>query len=571
MAAPSAPSAAGGKGSGPQQHFASLYVGDLNQDVTEAVLFEVFNPVGPVASIRICRDSMTRKSLGYAYVNFHNVSDAERALDTLNYQSIKGRSCRIMWSHRDPAMRKAGSGNIFVKNLDKSIDNKALYDTFSLFGNILSCKVASDLAGNSKGYGFVHYESPEAAQTAIEKVNNMEIGSKTVQVCLFQKQDEREGGTIRFTNVYVKNVPADWDEAKLLELFKPYGNITSSVMMKDAKGRPYAFINYEDADHAAKAVEELNGKDLRAPGAEGEPEDGDKLFAGRAMTKAEREEELRKERQAQAGVNLYIKNLDEAIDDAKLTELFAPYGEVKSARVIMDEAGKSRGFGFVAYATPQEATKAVTEMHLKSISGKPLYVGLAERREERKERLESRFRGPKGMGGMGGFGKGKGMGKGMGMMGMGGKGMMGMMGGGPMGMRPNMQNMGPMYSMQQMQQMQMQQMQMGKGMMGMGGKGMMGMGGMQPKGMPKGGMQQMRPAQPMPQMGNPMASAAPGMQKQMIGEKLYQIIARTKPALAGKITGMMLEMDNGELAALLDNPAQLEAKVAEACRVLGQQ
>merc|ERR1740117_853549 len=121
--------------------------------------------------------------------------------------------------------------------------------------------------------------------------------------------------------------------------------------------------------------------------------------------------------------------------------------------------------------------------------------------------------------------------------------------------------------------MQMKGQQMGKG----GMPPMGGMPGMMQKGMP-GMPPQQRPPMPQAQQQMPgpqpinasvLAAAPPPVQKQMIGEKLYPAIAKYKPEMAGKITGMMLEMDNSELLMLLESDSQLKTKVDEAIIVLG--
>lgn len=234
------PAPVGGVNSGGANFLsASLYVGDLLPDVNEGLLYEIFNAVGPVASIRVCRDAVTRRSLGYGYVNYHNAADAERALDSMNFTDIKGKACRIMWSQRDPSVRRSGVGNIFVKNLQENIDNKQLYDTFSLFGNILSCKVVCDKeTGKSKGYGYVHYETNEAAANAIEKLDGMLIDGKEVQVGLFVRRDTRPDQA-SWTNLFIKNIPYEWDEERLRKEFEPFGEIASaSISMGKRKVFP---------------------------------------------------------------------------------------------------------------------------------------------------------------------------------------------------------------------------------------------------------------------------------------------------------------------------------------------
>lgn len=412
------------------QPSASLYVGELDPSVTEAMLFELFSQIGSVASIRVCRDAVTRRSLGYAYVNYNSTADGEKALEELNYTLIKGRPCRIMWSQRDPALRKTGHGNVFIKNLDTAIDNKALHDTFAAFGNILSCKVAQDEHGNSKGYGFVHYETDEAAQQAIKHVNGMLLNEKKVYVGHHipkkDRQSKFEEMKANYTNVYVKNINTDVTEEEFRELFSKYGEVTSSSLARDAEGksRGFGFVNFTNHDSAAKAVEELNGHEWR----------GQELYVGRAQKKHEREEELRKSYEAARlekqtkyqGVNLYIKNLTDDVDDDKLRQMFSEFGPITSAKVMRDmeptpaeaeadakekenakgdeedsdkaaaaaakkpeRKGKSKGFGFVCFSSPDDATKAVAEMNQRMINGKPLYVALAQRKDVRKSQLEA--------------------------------------------------------------------------------------------------------------------------------------------------------------------------------------
>lgn len=82
----------------------------------------------------------------------------------------------------------------------------------------------------SKGYGFVHFETQEAAERAIEKMNGMLLNDRKVCVGRFTSQKEREaelGARAKeFTNVYIKNFGEDMDDERLKELFGKFGNVS---------------------------------------------------------------------------------------------------------------------------------------------------------------------------------------------------------------------------------------------------------------------------------------------------------------------------------------------------------
>ena len=649
-------------------------------------------------------------------MNFHNVQDAERALDTMNFTEIKDRPCRIMWSQRDPSLRKSGVGNVFVKNLAAIVDNKGLFDTFSVFGNILSCKVATDDSGVSKGYGYVHYETAGAAQDAISKFNGSFIEDMEVHVGPFLRRQDRAGQS-DWTNLYVKQFPENWDDVRLKELFGAYGAVASVIINRDPEGksRGFGFVNFVDHPSAEKALSELANKTIEDPtatpvappaGEDGEPAvDATpvpvtfELYVNRAQKKSERSREIKTRLDAlnnervskYQGMNLYVKNLDDSITDEFFRETFAQFGTITSARIMRDPAAvaggpataASKGFGFICYSSPEEATRAVTDMNGKILRSKPIVVTLHQRKDLRRAHLAQTYapramrsvsypQGPNGMPmqypGMGMYGPQNGQQPNFPQRAGGpqfpyaaaGAAQFSPRGSNPRGMsfpggRGNGQNGAfpfpmPAYGMVPPQQGQMMPGQpfkrmangqsmsapMQQGMLGgapqtfrAGGRGAAasGRGGMMTAGagrtmMMGGGAMMMAPQQQMgmqmagrgggaaangikfnsnvrnqgqggpmmaqqmssapqqqpsgsslPGIGEPLddqalASAPPQQQKNILGERLYPLIYVHQPVQAGKITGMLLEMDNAELLNLIESPDALTQKIEEALIVL---
>jgi len=83
-------------------------------------------------------------------------------------------------------------------------------------------------------------------------------------------------------------------------------------------------------------------------------------------------------------MNIYVSNLSFNTNDAELNELFSKFGEVSSAKVIMDrESGRSRGFGFVEMPSEEEGKEAMAGLNNKEVEGRAMAVSVAKEREER--------------------------------------------------------------------------------------------------------------------------------------------------------------------------------------------
>ena len=268
-----------------------LFAADLPDGTCEEDLYGFFNGYNMISSKVISNINKT-----YAFVSFQTKNDAERARRELNGVTIQAkyassinkvskpvRLCRYesrnILSNIDPRC------NLLVKNLSPQVSAHLLFNTFIKYGDVRSSKLMVDIMGQSKGFGFISYYRWEDSVSAIEHLNNTELGGKNIKINYLEKGRHH---VVKRNNIYVKEIPKkNFSDKELIELFNKFGKINSAIVLKDEKGesKGFGFVCFEKPEDAEKAQKEMNGKKIF-------DDVENKLYVSFALKKAERKEEL---------------------------------------------------------------------------------------------------------------------------------------------------------------------------------------------------------------------------------------------------------------------------------------
>ncbi|CAH1099332.1 unnamed protein product [Psylliodes chrysocephalus] len=171
---------------------ATIYVGGLDDKVSESLLWELFVQAGPLVNVHMPKDRVTMMHQGYGFVEFMGEEDADYAIKIMNMIKLYGKPIRVNKASAHQKNLDVGA-NIFIGNLDPEVDEKLLYDTFSAFGVILQTpKIMRDPeTGNSKGFAFINFASFEASDASIEAMNGQYLCNRPISVSYAFKKDSK--------------------------------------------------------------------------------------------------------------------------------------------------------------------------------------------------------------------------------------------------------------------------------------------------------------------------------------------------------------------------------------------
>lgn len=339
----------------------ALYVGDIDPNATERVLLETFSKISPVKSLKLCPPGP--RGLRYAYVNFGNASDANRARDELNYTKLLNSEIRIMPSMRDSdtSVTRLGT-NVFFSNLPQ-LTTRDFYEKFRK-GEVLSCKV-----DHPKRQGFMLFSQRADAAAVMDKYNGAEFKGHQLYVGIHTAKDERERqrhllerSAASATVVYVNNLPYQATETQVRAMFSPFGTIISLFVKPVARIEAcWALVTLDSLEAARAAIFALN----------------DKIVGSKAIScsLAERQEHL----QERANTNsVLVRGLLSEISQKELVERCGVAGKVIQVVTRADVvAGLLTSEAIVSFETDTQARNAVYELDCKKLNdGSILHVSL---------------------------------------------------------------------------------------------------------------------------------------------------------------------------------------------------
>ncbi|KAJ0394110.1 hypothetical protein ATCC90586_003975 [Pythium insidiosum] len=171
---------------------ATVYVGNLDDRVTEELLWELMVQAGSVINVHMPTDKITTRHQNYGFVEFRTEECADYAVKILNMIQLFGKVIRVKKASQDRKNLDIGA-NLFIGNLDHEVDEKLLYDTFSAFGGIIETpKIMRDPDTKaSRGFGFISFDSFEAADLAIECMHGQYLCNRQIVVQYAFKKDSK--------------------------------------------------------------------------------------------------------------------------------------------------------------------------------------------------------------------------------------------------------------------------------------------------------------------------------------------------------------------------------------------
>lgn len=251
--------------------------------------------------------------------------------------------------------------SLYISNLPK--ENFYDLDFYKLFTSkgyrVKTAKVVlNKKTSKLMGYGYLQFNTKEEAERCLNDMNNFVLHGQPLRIVHSQpnKFEYNEKA-----NLLIKNIDKTVTQQELFEIFKEVGPIVSCKLetYPDGQSRGYAYVLFETEEDADKAINSLNNSELKG-----------KIIE---VTKHEK----RDKREPTTNVkfnNLFVKNLPAGTDDEKLKDIFSKFGEIESATVQRDDQSNLKDYGYVCFANPEHAEKAMQEMNKKQIGNEGQFL-----------------------------------------------------------------------------------------------------------------------------------------------------------------------------------------------------